>query len=204
MRQQAASALRAWSAAARKAAKKLYKKFLTKGNASVRYDYGGTGSIKLVSYLLLDINQDGVSELLVKNTEATKGVAMGAYYVFAVNKGKVVYCGSVVMRGTANAYYNKKHKALMNSGWTNFVGGAWAHLFRLKSNTIQQYKYMWEGYADRGSSQYVYYIGSSDKSTSAVSKGKFDKFAKKYFNQQDIKEYKFKTNSAANRKKSFG
>ena len=184
--------------------KSLYKAFLKKGSCKMKsgnYSY----NLPLTSFQILDINQDKTPELIVKSSEPSYGLAMDEHYVFTIRKGKVAYCGSYAKKGEASVQYSKKYKAVRNSGWTNFVGGSWFHLFQLKNNKkIVQYKYVWEGFADEENTKYVYYIGDSDTKAKKVSKAKYNAFFKKYFNKNLFKTYKFRKNTAKNRNKIFG
>ncbi len=184
--------------------KSLYKAFLEKGTYRVKsgnYPY----DLTLTSYQILDINQDKTPELIVKSSEPSVGPAFDEHYVFTIRNKKVAFCESYMKRGEASIQYSKKYKAVRNSGWTNFVGGTWYHLFQLKNNKkIVQYKYVWEGYADQENTKYVYYIGDSDAKAKQVSKAKYTAFLKKYFNKKLFKTYKFLKNTAQNRNKTFG
>ena len=183
--------------------KGLYRALLEQGKTT--YTSGGyTNTLNLTSYRVLDVNRDKIPELIVKATKPGAGAAFDAHHIYTIKSGKVKYCGYIVQRGTADIYYSKKYKALQNSGWTNFVGGTWAHLYRLKGTKLKQYKYAWEGYSDQTCKKYVYYTGKSDTKEKKVSKSVYKKFVKKYFGKKVVKKYKFLANTASNRRKTFG
>ena len=183
--------------------KSIYKTFLSKEKTMVSIN-GYARNITMKSYYMLDIDKDKIPELIVKDREPQLGAASYDHYIFTIRKKKVVFCDALLQRGTADIFYNKKYKALQNSGWTNFVGGVWYHLFRLKSKKLVQYAYIWEGYSDTQNTEYIYYIGRNDTEKKKVSKTKYKEFVKKYFNKKDLKVYKFKANTAKNREKTFG
>ncbi|EET60763.1 bacterial group 2 Ig-like protein [Marvinbryantia formatexigens DSM 14469] len=179
--------------------KTLYKSLLTKGTVSYS-DKNGKGTDKARSFALLDIDQNGVPELIVNNAE-TSGF-FSTRYIYTVKSGKIVYCGRYYVRGENYLYYNQKYKAVYTWWWTNGVGGQGSQLFRLSGSTLSSYKYIWEGSDRPGSSKKVYYYGTSGEKNKKVSKSTYLSAAKKYFKGQ--KKYSFVNNTAANRKKKLG
>ena len=186
-----------------KSYKTLYKEFLQKGT----FKYNNSGYVRTVSaksYCVLDINQDGTPELIVKSVDASLAFPVVTQYVFTVYNNKVVYCGNVDTRGYANVQYSKKYKALLTSGWFNGTGGQYVRLHTLKNRKVSEYKYAMSCYASTTSQVIVYYVATSGGSNVKVSKSEYDKTISTYFKKSDIKSYKFKNNTAANLKKSFG
>lgn len=179
--------------------KALYRAMLETGTVTYS-DKSGKRIDKAGSFALLDIDQNGVPELIVKNTEASG--TFSTRYVYTVKSGKVVYCGTYNVRGDKYLYYNKKYKAVYSWWWTNGVGGSGAQLLRLSGSAIKSYQYVWEGGESFGSSKWVYYYGTSAEKRRKVSKSKYTSMVKKYFKGQ--KKYGFTDNTAANRTKKLG
>ncbi|MDO4323773.1 MAG: Ig-like domain-containing protein [Lachnospiraceae bacterium] len=179
--------------------KAIYRATLEKGTITYS-DRSGKRTAKAGSFALLDIDQNGVPELIVKDTEASG--TFSSRYIYTVKSGKAVYCGTYNVRGDKYLYYNKKYKALYSWWWTNGVGGSGAQLFRLSGSAVKPYQYVWEGGESFGSSKWVYYYGTSAENCKKVSKSKYLSMVKKYFKGQ--KEYSFIDNTAANRMKKLG
>ncbi|MBQ6385102.1 MAG: hypothetical protein IJJ38_02900 [Lachnospiraceae bacterium] len=177
---------------------KLYRKLLKKRRKKVTsgaYSY----DFEFKSFLTLDVNRDGTPELVIKNQDAD--VSIAGVMVYTVKKGKLFYCGmfnsKTLYKGLS---YSKKHKGIIDTWWTNGVGGSGAVLLRIpkrKHELVQKYK-AWEGAAEYGGTKMVYQIGPSLRKTS---KAGYKKYCNKYFNKKNIKARKFRANTASNRRK---
>gem|GEM_PF-1237316 len=178
--------------------KALYRAMLAKGKVTYNDGYGNyTTTAK--GFCLLDVDKNGVPELIVNNMDSS---AFSTKFVYTVKNGKVIYCGSYSTRGETTVQYSSKHKALYNSWWTNGVGGSGSMLYRISGSKLKEYKYAWTGSVSYGSSKRVYYYGNSQQSRKKVSKSKFNSMVKTYF--KSVKKYSFVKNNAANRKKKLG
>lgn len=179
--------------------KKLYKNFLKKGK--VTYKSGSyTYTDKIGSFCLLDIDKNGVPELIAKNSAAKD--TFSTHYIYTVKSGKIVYCGNYYVKGDSKFYYNSKYKAIYTWWWTNGVGGVGGQLLRISNSKLASYKYAWEGYKSPGSSKRVYYTGTSAAKSKLVSKSTYTSYVKKYLKGQ--KAYSFLTNNDKNRTAKFG
>lgn len=179
--------------------KVLYKALLEKGTVSIKTDYG-TSTYLIKSFYLLDIDKNGVPELIVKDGSSSE--TFSNRFIYTVKKGKVVYCGEYYVKGDRYLYYNSKYKAIYIWWWTNGVGGSGAMLVRLSGTKMKNYKYIWTGSEKVGSTKQIYMYGTSGIKAKKVSKKKFNSMLKKYFKGQ--KKYSFMNNTSANRKKKLG
>lgn len=180
--------------------KALYRALLEKGSFTYKNSYGRTGTAKAGSFCLLDIDQNGVPELIIKTGDANDTFA--ERHIYTVKSGKLAYCGNYFMRGDKYFYYNKKYKSIYTWWWTNGVGGSGAALYQISGGKMKPYKYVWEGNKSMGSSVREYYYGTSAEKSSKVSKSKYLSMVKKYFKGQ--KKYSFINNTSSNRKKKLG
>lgn len=187
------------ASAASKKYVKLYKKLLKEGKAAVTSG-NNTYDVQIKAFLVLDINRDGTPELLVKDQKAAE--SMTSIMVYTVKKGKLFYCGSYSTRTNYGGAvsYSKKYKGVLDTWWTNGVGGSGAVLYGVPSKKHEltvKYK-AWKGASSFGSSTMTYEI---KKNLVTVSKAKYEKYINKYFDEKNFKTKKFIANTAANRKK---
>jgi len=88
---------------------KLYEKFLKGKYTIVDGSYSiGKQRIKMNYFTLLDIDKNGVKELLVE-----QGLYDTWYHVFLINGGKVKYAGTARKGGGDSAIYNPTQKGLV-------------------------------------------------------------------------------------------
>lgn len=178
--------------------KTIYKALLTKGTITVKSgNYNYTRTIQ--GFVLLDIDKNGVPELIIKDTDASSAYA--SYYVYTVRSGKLRYCGEYVVRGQSQVFYNSKYKALYMSWWTNSVGGVGHRLIRLSGTELKDYKYLWTGSESPYSTKQIYQYGTTGDKAKNVSKSTFNSKYKKYF--KSYKKYNFVPNTEYNIKKYF-
>ena len=179
--------------------KTIYKQMLETGQ--VRYKSGSkTYMAAAKSFYVLDIDRNGVPELIVKDTEASN--SFSTRYVYTIRNGKAVYCGGYYQKGDSKLYYNSKYKSLYMWWWTNGVGGVGSMLYRLSGSQLKAYKYIWSGAKSYGSSKQVYYYGTNAKKGKSVSKKTYNAMFKKYFKSR--KTFGFLNNTLTNRTKKFG
>ena len=178
---------------------KLYRNLLKKGTGTITsgtYTY----SVEYKAFMTLDINRDGIPELLIKDQAPETG--MTNIMVYTVKKGKLFYCGDYYTRTNygGKISYSKKYKGVLDSWWTNGVGGSGVVLYGVstKKHELVQKRWAWEGADGLGSTTMVYEITRNQK---RVSKAKYDKYVNKYFNEKNFKTKKFKANTLKNRKK---
>ena len=172
--------------------KTLYRTLLEQGTFTYRTT-SCTYTAKAESFCLLDIDQNGVPELIIKTGNANDTFA--ERHIYTVKSGKLAYCGNYFMRGDKYLYYNKKYKSIYTWWWTNGVGGSGAALYQISGGKMKSYKYAWEGSKSMGSSKRVYYYGTSAEKRSKVSKSKYLSMVKKYFKGQ--KKYSFINNTSS-------
>lgn len=164
-----------------------FTKLLQKGEFSYKDEYGSR-VVKIQSYCLLDIDQNGVTELIVKEVPAEE---IGVRYVFYAKGKKAVYAGDYFEKGYYTVQYSKKHKAIAQSWTVNQISGAGACLMRLKNGKLKSFKYVYESQESSNSTKMVYMYGSSEKNAKKVSKKTYDAAVKKYFDFSKMKEISF-------------
>ncbi|MDO5147168.1 MAG: hypothetical protein Q4D60_09210 [Eubacteriales bacterium] len=187
--------------------KKAYKKILEE---TILYYKDKTGitvtteSYTPRSFCLLDVDKNGVPELIVKDVAASDGMAYNNRHVYTMKKGKAVYCGTYFNRVGADVEYSPKHKSFYMWWWTNFVGGVGGRLFRLKNGKLKVYQSVWEGAKSSSpNSKKVYKYIAGDKEMKEVSKKKYKTMVKRYFKEKR-KSYSFTDNTEANRIRLLG
>lgn len=186
----------AQAASAANKAKALYKKVLQKGKVSYK-NKEGTHSVTIGSFCLLDIDQNGTPELVIK--ESTAGYAFYACFIFTSKNGKLKYCDEYSVRGDSGLRYSAKYKSLCYGWWTNGIGGGGNILYQLKKYKLREYKYIYGSQESQTSDKMAYWYGNNKKTAKKVSKKKYDLMYKKYFS--GIKDYSFYDNTPANIKK---
>lgn len=178
----------------------LYKKALEKGEIAYEKD-GDTGTTSMKAFCLVDIDKNGIPELVIKDTEEG-GYGGGTRYVYTVKGKKIKACGDFFQKGDGNELqYYSKHKSISYWWWTNGVGGAGSALCKLKNFKLKPYKSIWSGQVSPESAKMIYQYGNGAKSMKKISKKKYDGLAKKYFDKKDCKTYKFHNNTEKNREK---
>lgn len=178
--------------------KTLYKSFLEQYTFTVDKDY--KWPIEAKSFCILDIDKNGVPELIIKN--GLENDSMCVRYVFTVKGGKVHFCGEYGQKGESDLRYSPKHKALNRWWWTNGVGGVGSMLLQLSGGKLKEYRYVYSGAESYGSSKIKYWYGYSSAKAKKVSKSTYQSKFNKYF--KDLKVYKFMNNTEENRTKIFG
>ena len=187
------------ASAASKKYVKLYKNLLKKGTVSMTSGTR-TYNVQIKAFLLLDINRDGIPELLLKDQKPE--TSMTNIMVYTVKNGKLFDCGSYSTRTNYGGAisYSKKYKGVLDTWWTNGVGGSGAVLYGIstRKHELVVKRKAWKGADGYGSTTMTYEI---KKNLVTVSKSKYDNYVNKYFNEKNFKTKKFKANTAANRKK---
>lgn len=183
-------------AASNRKVKGIYKKLLEKR----RYK-GRNRVLNNINYFyLLDINRDGVSELICFNEYWDNSL-----FIFTVKKGKLVFLGTsgshISSKETPKLYYSKKYKALCCiEEFATFGGGTVGPsygYYRIAGTEVKPWKYA----AKMGVSHpnYTHYKIGSDGKYRWVSKKQQKAFYKKYFAPKYIKEYTLLENTPQNR-----
>lgn len=181
----------------RKNAITAFKKLLDQGRFSYK-DENGSSTVEIKSFCLLDIDQNGVPELVIKNASAEE--SFSTRYVFFLKGKRAVCAGDYYQKGDAKLQYSQKYKAIEQWWWTNGIGGAGARLMQLKKGKLKGFKYIYECLESPESTNMVYTYGTSDYTDAKeVSKKKYDSVSKKYFSK--LKEISFHDNSSGNIKK---
>ncbi|MDO4556459.1 MAG: Ig-like domain-containing protein [Lachnospiraceae bacterium] len=170
--------------------KVLYKQLLESGKNS---------SGDIAGFIRMDINKDGVPELIT--ADAISG-GRSNREIYTVRGGKLVNCGNYFQNGSNYFSYNSKYKSVHYWWWTNGVGGAGDILYKISGGKLTSYKYFWSGAKSYGSEKIVYNYGTSYKKSKSISKSKFNSLEDKYLKYN--KSYKFIANTSANRIKYFG
>lgn len=179
--------------------KKLYKEFLE--NGKINYTIGNSTCTDTIgSFYLIDVDKNGVPELIAKSGAASD--TFSRHHILTVRSGKVFSCGNHYVKGDSGFYYNSTYKSIFTWWWTNGVGGSGAQLIRVSGGKIVPYKYAWEGSVSMGSSNRVYYIGTSSDSSKQVSKNTYLSFCKKYLKAPAKRS--FIPNTQSNRIAKFG
>lgn len=160
---------------------KIYGNFLEKGTAPVE---GRSINMNLGYFTLLDIDQNGVKELLVGENEFCWDLE-----IYTIRKNKMVYIGSLSHPYVgALISYNQKYKGLVTKGGGTGISGY--TLTILENNKLK-------------TAQNLLYSYSVDEITlngRKISKSEAEKTEQIYFTGKDVKEYPFYQNTPANRK----
>ncbi|MCI9419352.1 MAG: hypothetical protein HFG32_04985 [Eubacterium sp.] len=132
----------------------LYKKALEK---EIAYEKDGdTGITSMKAFCLVDIDKNGIPELVIKATEEG-GYGGGTRYVYTVKGKKIKACGDFFQKGDGNELqYYSKHKSISYWWWTNGVGGAGSALCKLKNFKLKPYKSIWSGQESPESAKMIY------------------------------------------------
>ena len=182
--------------------KTLYKALLEKSSITVNdKKSNGYFVIQPKSFLLLDIDKNGVPELIIKDMVASDGIASGRF-VFTVKGNKTYFCGYYYQKAEANLWYSSKYKAINCYWWVNGVGGMGYELLRVSGTNLTNYRYIYSGAKSYGSSKMIYKYGTSGKTAKNVSKSTHNAKYKQYF--KTYTKYKFINNTVTNRKKKLG
>ena len=147
----------------------------------------------------LDINKDGVKELIV--SENQQAYRPNIYYIYTVKKEKMVYLGRVSHSNTFKdgkskvIFYNSKQKAIREvvTG-TQSLGFS---LYKISGSTLKSSVYSNESFGRFT----VYAFGKNGKEiyyTTTAGIKKFKQLVNQYF-YKDCKKYTLYKNNAANR-----
>jgi len=163
-----------------------------------------TSFLKLNGYdwfLSLDINRDGIKELIV-SFDQKNSWDDHTFYIYSVKKNKIAKIGSVEEsasleenKGKKHIYYSKKYKAIRDTST-----GAYSLM-----QTLYQYQPKKTALKSRYYCNAVYgrfpfrLIGTNEVDAYGVSDAKYNAYEKKYMNSC-AKKYLYK-NTARNRKK---
>lgn len=165
--------------------KKLYTRFLEANS----YDW----------FVSLDINRDGVKELIISNDQVNSWDDH-KFYIYRISRGKVDYVGYVVEscsldenRGRKHIYYSRKYKAVRGTST-----GAYSlaqTLYQVKSGSLKSRYYCNAVYG-----RFPFRLtGTNEVNASGVSNSAYDKFEKKYMGSC-VRKNLYK-NTRRNRKK---
>lgn len=153
--------------------KKLYYDFLKQGEKSFTFKlFSNNYTDKARSFWLLNLNDDGIPELIV----SIDSCGQETLAVYTVSNHKVTYCGFICDKGSSR--YDKVHRALYHSWWTNGNGGAGEKLLRVEGTALKVYKY---SYAYNEDGKRVYKIGDNEATARKVSAETSSSFHKKWF-----------------------
>lgn len=159
---------------------KIYGDFLKKGTAYVE---GRSIKMNLAYFTLLDINQDGVKELLVGEDEFC-----WILQIYTIRKNKMLYIGSFsnpYVRATVS--YNKKYKGLISKGGGTGVSGYVLKI--LEKNKLKVTQDIMRSYGE------ITFNGR------AISESEARTIEQTYFTGKDVSVYSLYPNTSANRKK---
>lgn len=166
----------------------IYKNLLA--NASVNYTdslNGNSYSQGTNYFYTVDVDQDGTRELVVSESG-------GTFLVYTVQGQTLRFVGSYDQRAASNGkriQYNMRYAGLENWGWINGVGGLWSQLWQIENGNLKvnyAIKYF--------DSDATYFTGPDFMPTT---ESEYDKYAKKYFNDEDCSWYDMKENTAENK-----
>ena len=171
----------------KKRVKEIYSSFLKLNN----YDW----------FLSLDINRDGIKELIV-SFDQNKSWDDHTFYIYSVKKNRIAKIGSVnesasldENRGRKHIYYSKKYKAIRNTSTGAYSLAKALYQYQPKKGTLKSRYYCNAVYNKYG----FRLVGTSESDNHGVSDASYDAYVKKYMNSC-AKKYLYK-NTARNRKK---
>lgn len=149
----------------------------------------------------LDINKDGVKELIVSKKQLE--FSANVYYVYTIKKNEIVYVGKVshsraFKDGKSKViFYNSKLKAIREA--LTSPRGFGLNLYKISGSTLKETVRM-----NRSLGRFpVYSIGKNNKDkyyTTASDIKKFDKLVDRYF-YKGCKKYVLYKNTSSNRAK---
>ena len=178
----------------------LYRSLLKKKTIPVQSTTSGyTYNYEMKSFRTLDVNRDGIPELFVKNTEPNK--TFSTVRIYSVKNKKLFFCGEYGTKSETTIKYYKKYKGILNTWWTNGVGGTGAVMYgvSLKKDELPVRYWAWQGMSSSSPNAVkVYKIG---KKQTITTEAKFNAYVDKYFNLDNYRTYKFIRNNATNRGK---
>ena len=167
--------------------KKLYYDFLKQGEKSFTFKlFSNNYTDKARSFWLLNLNDDDIPELIVSIDSSGQETLA----IYTISNHKVAYCGFICDKGSSR--YNKKHRALHHSWWTNGNGGAGEKLLRVEGTTLKVYKYC---YAYNKNGKRVYKTGDNETNAQVVSAGASAAFHKKWFDKSYLESRVMYTNN---------
>lgn len=92
----------------------LYKTFLSGSEAKISNSYTNTICLKNAYFTSIDIDGNGVKELIVKEKSSSYGVCNPVAYVFTIKNKKVVYAGSTSIKQdySNSVQISRKYKSI--------------------------------------------------------------------------------------------
>ena len=184
---------------------KAYKKMLKAGTFSVYEKFKNKNvTYPIQSYLILDIDKNGVKELLISQYEIgkmTEDYDVPTLYVYTYKDSKIVELGGIY--GVANpgwgktaVEYNKKYKTLLSTHHPLLaIGSVESYCYALEDEKIVEKYYLtdyWDKWEDKNS--YTYAKNKNEKAKSVTEK-KYTSLYKKYYTGKNVKTLYMKTNS---------
>lgn len=160
----------------KKTVKKLYTEFLKNQSGS---DY----------FTALDINRDGVKELIVSKPRRNS-YSNDIFSIYTVKSGKVQFLGDVQESISLDyspskkkaVYYNKKQKAIRGTETGPYT--AEYSLYRMSGSKLKKYLYCMGAY----NRYQIFQVQYPNKKAKNVSESTHDSFQKKYMKTQCTKK----------------
>jgi hypothetical protein len=187
-------------------AKMLYSNLLEKKEYTYSIKYGDqeySYKMKLNYFICMDINNDGVKELIVSSSNKATVEDWGyvnkvSALVFTVKNDKLKFLGNIYSCIDQNGLmYSKKFKGIVSEADAGSGGrGASYGILNIKNNALKEiYECSWY-YEILDKLQYFYSVNGKDTTAK-----KYNDYYNKYFNSKDYKHYSLKENTESNRNK---
>lgn len=184
----------------------LYNELLEKKEYSYSIKYGDEEypyKMELNYFLHMDINNDGVKELIVSSKNKATSSEWGYIYkedalVFTIKNNKLKFLGVInSCIDQEGMMYSEKYKGIISEQDAGSGGrGAWYSIHNIKNNVLEPlYKCGWH-YEILDRLTYFYSINGKD-----TTEKKYTDYYNKYFIKKDYKHYSLKANTKANRGK---
>lgn len=165
--------------------KKTYGNLLKKKTVTVTTEYGYDITLKANYFTLVDINRNGVKELIVSEDKYADYI-----YVFTLKRGKAKYIGNMLNKYYNGVRYSKKYKGLVIA--TGGSGASGTSIYQIKNNRlVEKYAFM----VEHNMTDEYYFNGKK------VSAKSYNTKKKKYLKSSTIKEAKMYKNTKSNRNK---
>ena len=182
--------------------KALYHTFLSKKETQIRNTYPQTITLENAYFKAVDIDGNGIKELIIKEKSNSMGVCWPVAYIFTIKNKKVVYAGSTCIKQdySNGVEISKKYKSIYScypvASYTP------TYFYTLKKGRLRSKKFFYAQYGYENEEHETwcksagYFINKRK-----VSEGKYNKEYQKYM--KSLKRYLLVENTAGNRKKEL-
>ena len=187
--------------------KALYDTFLSKKEVKIGNSYRNTIILENAYFKTVDIDGNGIKELIIKERASTYGVCNPVAYIFTIKNRKVAYAGSTCIKQdyTNVVQISKRYKSIYSCYPVAFYTPT--YFYTLKKGKLRTKKFFYEQYGygrdtygniphEKWCKSEGYFINKKK-----VSENKYQKEYQKYM--RSLKKYFLAVNTMENRKKQL-